>query len=89
MKTLPSSRLATVRAWGNGHGVLLPKSVIDGLNLVDTRVSVSVRGTSMIVLTKAPPASRKLTLSDMVRGVSRRDKHDVVDFGVPIGREIW
>lgn len=76
-----------MRKWGNGHGVLLPKSFVDTLDLAHAEVRTVLRGSS-IVLTKTSPRKR-LTLKDLVRGVSRRDKHALVDFGPPQGREIW
>lgn len=80
-------RITSVRKWGNGHGVLLPKAFVDTLGLAHAEVQTTLRGSS-IVLTKKSPQKR-LTLKDLVRGVSRRDKHDLVDFGVTQGREVW
>ncbi len=82
-------RTTSVRKWGNGHGVLLPKVFVDTLDLAHAEVQTVLRGSS-IVLTKTkktPP--KRLTLKDLVRGVSRRDKHELIDFGAPRGREIW
>ncbi len=87
MKTTTHVRTTTVRKWGNGHGVLLPKAFVDTLDLAHAEVQTVLRGSS-IVLTKK--SSRKpLTLKDLVRGISRRDRHELVDFGPPQGREIW
>ena len=88
MKTPAPTRSATIRAWGNGHGVLLPKQIVDALSLADAEVHVSVRGTSSVVLSKAPRSTKKLTLVDMIRGVAH-PRHERVDFGAPQGREIW
>ena len=65
----------------------MPKAFVDRLDLAHAEVRTVLRGSS-IVLTKKTPQKR-LTLKNLVRGVSRRDKHALVDFGVPRGREIW
>ncbi|MBM3261737.1 hypothetical protein FJY93_05005 [Candidatus Kaiserbacteria bacterium] len=89
MKTSSKARTTAIRAWGNGYGILLPKFVVDDLELTNAQVQVSVRGTSSIVLTKMPNKQKKVTLAEMVRSVARRPRHEIVDFGGPEGREIW
>jgi antitoxin MazE len=87
--TVQQVRTTSVRKWGNGHGVLLPKAFVDTLDLAHAEVKTVLRGSS-IVLTKTKKSPQKpLTLKDLVRGVSRRDKHELIDFGAPRGREIW
>lgn len=90
MKTITTAQVRTisVRKWGNGHGVLLPKAFVDTLDLAHAEVQTVLRGSS-IVLTKKSPQKKRLTLKALVRGVSRRDKHELADFGAPRGREIW
>ncbi len=78
-----------MRKWGNGHGVLLPKSFVDALNLAHTEVEAVVQDSSIILTKKKPSKKKILTLKDLVRGVSRHDKHEIVDFGAPWGREVW
>src|SRR3989338_7926414 len=85
--TAQQIRITSVRKWGNGHGVLLPKAFVDTLDLAHAEVQTILRGTSIILTKKSP--QKRLTLKDLVRGVSRRDKHEIVDFGAPQGREIW
>lgn len=93
MKTIVETdvRTTSVRRWGNSHGVLLPKVFIDALNLQSAEMRAVVRGSS-IVLTKAADrkkGSKKMTLKEMVRGMRADDRHELVDFGPPRGREIW
>ena len=82
-----SVRTATVRKWGNGHGVLLPKSFVDSLDLQSAEVQTVLKGDS-IILTKSH-SKKKITLKDMVRGMNRGTRHVLIDFGKPRGKEVW
>ncbi len=82
-----SVRTSTVRKWGNGHGVLLPKAFVDDLDLVQAEMTTERRGSSIVLTKKAP--KNPLTLKDLVRGMKKSDRHELVDFGAPRGKEIW
>jgi antitoxin component of MazEF toxin-antitoxin module len=81
-----------IRKWGNGYGVLLPKRI------VDTSVFA---GEGMIELvfssagaTLRPQEKSKITLASMVAGMpskkyALKNRHDVVDFGADVGKELW
>ena len=87
MKTTTQVRITSVRKWGNGHGVLLPKAFVDTLGLAHAEVSTVLQGSS-IVLTKKT-SKKKMTLKDMVKGMNSADPHKLVDWGRPMGKEIW
>lgn len=91
MKSITEKQIRTtsVRKWGNGHGVLLPKAFVDTLKLAHAEVQTVLRGSSIVLTKTKKTPQKRLTLKDLVRGVSRRDKHELVDFGTPRGREIW
>jgi len=91
METTTSERvrMTSVRKWGNGYGILLPKAFIDTLDLKSAEVQTALRGSS-IVLTKAHDQKKtKMTLKEMIRGMRADDRHELIDFGSPRGKEIW
>lgn len=83
------NRKIAVRRWGNGYGVLLPKLYVDALGLKGTDVQTSIKGTSIIVTKARTSQKRVLTLQDMVRGMDKKNRHQLVDFGTPVGKEVW
>lgn len=90
MKTsVKDKKITSVRKWGNGHGVLLPKAFVDALNLAHSEVEATVSESSIILTKKKPSRKKRITLKDLVRGVSRSEKHELIDFGAPRGREVW
>jgi antitoxin component of MazEF toxin-antitoxin module len=80
-------KITTVRKWGNGYGVLLPKAFVDELSLKSAELKTEMRGSSVIFTKVAKP--KKVTLEDLVRGIHKRNRHKLVDFGKPQGKEIW
>ncbi|MFZ2555756.1 MAG: AbrB/MazE/SpoVT family DNA-binding domain-containing protein [Minisyncoccia bacterium] len=83
------NRTISVRKWGNGHGVLLPKAFVDSLGLESAEVETTLRGSSIILTKAIPVKSKKLTLAAMVKGIRKNDRHELIDFGKPRGREVW
>jgi antitoxin MazE len=79
----------TVRKWGNGHGILLPKVFVEALALQGAEVTTSLRGSSIVLSKTKRKAPKKLTLKDMMRGMNSKDRHAIVDFGTPQGKEVW
>jgi antitoxin MazE len=77
-----------LQKWGNSAGVRLPKKVIEEAHLkLDEPLEITIKGKSVILtpLTK----SKKITLKDMLKGVTPDDVGGEQDWGVPVGKEIW
>jgi antitoxin MazE len=76
----------TVQKWGNSLAVRLPKPMLDQLGLHEgSEVEVRVDGDH---LTIARPA-RRLTLDDLLAGITPEDAPQELDWGGPSGREAW
>lgn len=88
MKTEPV-RTTSVRKWGNGHGILLPKALVDALDLAHAEVQTVVRGSSIVLTKMTTKKVRKITVGYLVRGMRKNDRQELVDFGAPQGKEIW
>lgn len=87
--TRDTHRKIAVRKWGNGYGVLLPKLYVDTLGLKGGEVLTMLKGTSIIVTKARTLQKRVLTLQTMVRGMNKKNRHQLVDFGKPVGKEVW
>lgn len=78
--------------WGNSTGIRLPKKVLKAAKWQDAQeVKIDVRGQS-IVLTplKVKKAKDKLpTLEELVAGITPENRHKEIDWGSPVGKEIW
>jgi len=87
--TRDTRRNIAVRKWGNGYGVLLPKLYVDALGLKGADVQAKIKGTSIIVTKARMLPKQGLTLQTMVRGMNKKSRHELVDFGTPMGKEVW
>jgi antitoxin MazE len=75
----------TVKKWGNNLGVRIPAEVAASVNLkVDQRVKVSARRGSIVI---EPVRRRRFVLDELVRRITKHNRHAAVDFGPAVGKE--
>jgi len=79
MKTL-------VAKWGNSLAVRLPRAAAEEAKLREgDQVQVVARRGRLEVR----PVRRKLSLKELVAGITRENRPDATDWGAPVGRETW
>jgi antitoxin MazE len=78
---------ATVRKWGNSAAVRIPAAVMQAVRLdLDETVDVREEAGRIVI----EPVRRKVyNLDELLKGITAKNQHDPVDFGVPAGKEIW
>ena len=77
-----------VKKWGNSAAVRIPAAVLEAADVqLDQPVDVREEG-GRIVIEKLRPAPR-YNLGDLVAGITDENRHNPVDLGKPVGREIW
>ena len=81
--------LAKIQKWGNSQGLRLTKNLLEEAQLdVGDEVDVSVKNGVMIV----KPAKRirgRYNLKDLVARIPQNYETGEVDWGEPVGEEIW
>jgi antitoxin MazE len=74
-----------VKKWGNSASVRIPVAVMQAAHL-DIDEAVDVREESGRIVIE--PAQRKeYDLTELVKGINRKNLHGEVDFGRPVGKE--
>ncbi len=81
--------LAKIQKWGNSQGIRLAKSL-----LADARINVGdevdIRVTDGVVIVTPEKRIRgRYKLEDLVARIPRGCHNSEVDWGEPVGREIW
>ncbi len=76
-----------VQKWGNSLAVRLPKYVTDGVGLRQGSAVSIVFGDDLISI--KPISKKGETLEQMVRKINKKNRHAEVDWGRPVGKEIW
>ena len=71
-----------VTKWGNSLGIRIPKSL--GIK-ENTEVTFKKTKSGILLETK----NNKKTLEDLLDRVTKDNLHNEVDFGNPVGKEVW
>ena len=76
-----------VQKWGNSLGVRIPRGLAEEVGLVaGTEVSLSSKDGQLVV---RPAFPTRLSLDDLLAGVSESNIHSCVDTGSAVGAEIF
>ena len=77
----------TVKKWGNSAAVRLPTSVMKATQLeVDEVVEVREERGRIVI---EPVRPRRYELSELLKGITKKNQHREVDSGPAVGGEIW
>lgn len=73
------------KRWGNSIGLRIPKEMASELNLEEeSAVYLQVKDGKLIVEPK-----KDLSLEEMVDLINEDNKQELIDFGNPVGRELY
>ena len=76
-----------VKKWGNSASVRIPAAVMAAAALdIDQTVDVRAENGRVVIEPIRPP---KYTLDELLAEMTPDNFPDLVDFGPPVGREIW
>ena len=77
----------TLHRWGNSVGLRVPKPLLEQLGLGEgSTVELRVENGRLIV---EPERKRRLTMAELLEGITPDDRPELVDWGPPVGREVW
>jgi antitoxin MazE len=78
-----------VQKWGNSQGLRIAKHVLEDARIeVGDDVSVTVRD-GVIVISPVKRVRGKYDLKQLVSKIPRDFKSDELDWGKPVGKEVW
>ncbi len=73
---------ATIKKWGNSLALRIPQSFATQLGIEDNcSVSIELTADSLII-------KRGQTLEEMLATITDENKHQIIDFGDPQGKEL-
>ena len=78
---------ATVQKWGNSLALRIPRSVAQDIHLHQGSVVDMILVAGKIVV--KPKRRQRYTLAQLLRGVTKRNRHAEVDWGGRVGQEAW
>ncbi len=78
---------ATVKKWGNSAAVRIPASVMQATRLdLDEVVDVREEAGRIVI---EPVRQKTYDLKTLLRGITSKNQHEAVDFGLAMGKEVW
>jgi antitoxin MazE len=77
----------TIQKWGNSLALRIPSSVAKEMQVREgSMVELTVEEGKIVV--KAAK-KRRLSLAQLLKGVTKENRPSEDDWGAPVGREIW
>lgn len=78
---------ATIKKWGNSAAVRIPVAMMQAIGLdIDEPVDVREEKGKIVI---EPIHKKAYELDDLLKGITRRNLHEPVEFGAPVGKEPW
>jgi antitoxin MazE len=75
--------LTTVTKWGNSLALRIPQALAAQLGVMEnSSVSLRIEGKDRLVI------ERELSIEEMLESFTEENRHELVDFGPPVGKEI-
>ena len=80
--------LSKIQKWGNSLAVRIPKQVADEIGLIhNSTVEITLKAGTLQLIPVQP--TKVYQLEALLDELSPEQLHDEVDFGQPVGHEIW
>ena len=77
----------TIQKWGNSLGIRLPKNIIKKHALYEgTRIVFNEHKRGVII---EKVAEEDVNLDSLVSRITKKNRHGEIDWGPPVGRELW
>jgi antitoxin MazE len=77
---------ASVKKWGNSAAVRIPAAVMQAVHLeLDEAVDVREQAGRIVI---EPVRRKEYNLDELLKGITPKNQHESVDFGLPSGKEV-
>ncbi len=77
----------TISKWGNSLAVRIPAGAADSVGLSEgSEVEITVRAGALIV---KPSRKRRYELMELIDQITPENRHELIDWGTPVGKEVW
>lgn len=77
----------SVKKWGNSAAVRIPASVLKATRVkIEEEVDIREEAGRIVI---EPVREKTYKLDDLLKGITKDNLHEAVDFGLPEGKEVW
>lgn len=79
--------IAKIQKWGNSLGLRIPKSFAAEVHIKEgSAVDIAVREGKLVI---TPGRKPRYDLTDLLAKISKKNLHEEIDTGEPVGGEVW
>lgn len=76
-----------IRRRGDGAAISIPAAVMKAARLeVGQEVELRVEGGRILIVPVSPP---RYNLDELIAGITDENRHELIDFGEAVGKEVW
>lgn len=76
-----------IQKWGNSLAMRIPKAFADqSMISEDKYVNLTLVDKKIVV---EPVEEKQYVLKELIAGINKKNLHKEIDFGKPIGNEVW
>ncbi|WP_432650180.1 AbrB/MazE/SpoVT family DNA-binding domain-containing protein [Huintestinicola sp.] len=76
----------TIQKWGNSQGIRIPKIILDTVHWTDNEELTLIVKDNEVVIRKA---NERKSLKELFEGYDGEYVPEEIDWGEPVGKEIW
>ena len=81
-----ASAKTQIVGWGNSQALRIPRAILEELQIGEgDEVEMTVENGSLAVR----PLNPKITLESLVAAITPENRHKEIDWGKPVGNEVW
>jgi antitoxin MazE len=78
--------MPTISKWGNSLAVRIPALLAESAGLGEgSEVDLRVSAGRLVV----EPVRPRYELKKLIEGITRKNRHQEIDWGKPLGKEVW
>jgi antitoxin MazE len=78
--------IAKTAKWGNSIGVRIPRGLAKRVGITaDSTVEIDEADEGIVI---KPVGKKEYSLKELVKGITRENRHGEADFGRPVGKEM-
>lgn len=75
-----------IQKWGNSLAIRIPKAFAIEVNLENhSEVDISLQDGALVI----EPTSGEVDFDSLLNKVNKKNRHGLIEFGPPVGREKW
>jgi antitoxin MazE len=76
--------------WGNSLALRVPKAYADEIGAAEgKRAEMTAENGVLVIKVTKPRKRRRYNLEQLINAITEENRHPEIDWGTPVGNEVW